>query len=288
MLKIDNFKSIVDKYEVIFFDAFGVLKNYKGLIPGIENTFDYIRSQNKEYYIVTNDASRSPDQLAESYHQLGLTAVTANRIISSGMLAKEYLDLKVDDGIVAYLGTGNSAHYIDSSDLHTLPISEIDHTNIEKVSALVFLDDEGFDWSSDLNKVVNLLRRRTIPAIVANTDYAYPVNKHEVAIAIGGIAKMVEEIVGREFIRFGKPDSQMFMFAYDLIRQRRQISKKQIVMVGDTLYTDILGANKFGMDTVLVFSGNTLPESAEISMKTTGIVPTYICESAVVNISEIF
>lgn len=288
MLKIDNFKSIVDKYEVIFFDAFGVLKNYKGLIPGIENTFDYIRTQNKEYYIVTNDASRSPVQLAESYHQLGLTAVTANRIISSGMLAKEYLDLKVDDGIVAYLGTSNSAHYIDSSDLHTLPISQIDHTNIEKVSALVFLDDEGFDWSSDLNKVVNLLRRRTIPAIVANTDYAYPVNKHEVAIAIGGIAKMVEEIVGREFIRFGKPDSQMFMFAYDLIRQRRQINKKQIVMVGDTLYTDILGANKFGMDTVLVFSGNTLSENAEISMQTTGIVPTYICESAVVNVSEIF
>lgn len=287
MLKTENFKSVIDKYEVIFFDAFGVLKNYKGLIPGIENTFEYIRAQNKEYYIVTNDASRSPAQLTESYHQLGLKAVTSDRVISSGMLAKEYLDLKVDDGIVAYLGTSNSAHYIDSSDLYTLPVSKIDHTNIEKVSALVFLDDEGFDWSADLNNVVNLLRKRTIPAIVANTDYAYPVNKHEVAIAIGGIAKMVEEIVGREFIRFGKPDSQMFMFAYDLIRQRRQINKKQIVMVGDTLYTDILGANKFGMDTVLVFSGNTLPETAEISMKTTGIVPTYLCDSAVVDINEI-
>lgn len=287
MLKTENFKSVIDQYEVVFFDAFGVLKNYKGLIPGIENTFEYIKKQNKEYYIVTNDASRSPAQLTESYHQLGLKAITSDRVISSGMLAKEYLDLKVDDGIVAYLGTSNSAHYIDSSNLYTLPVSKIDHTNIEKVSALVFLDDEGFDWSADLNNVVNLLRRRTIPAIVANTDYAYPVNKHEVAIAIGGIAKMVEEIVGREFIRFGKPDSQMFMFAYDLIRQRRQINKKQIVMVGDTLYTDILGANKFGMDTVLVFSGNTLPETAEISMKTTGIVPTYLCHSAVVDINEI-
>jgi HAD superfamily hydrolase (TIGR01450 family) len=288
MLKIDNFKSIIDKYEVIFFDAFGVLKNYKGLLPGIESTFSYIESQNKEYYIVTNDASRSPAQLAESYHRMGLTAVTHDRIISSGMLAKEYLDLKVDDGIVAYLGTENSAHYIDSSGLHTLPISAINSTNIEKVNALVFLDDEGFDWAADLNNVVNLLRKRTIPAIVANTDYAYPVNKNEVAIAIGGIARMVENIVGREFIRFGKPDSQMFMFAYDLIREYRPITKKEIVMVGDTLYTDILGGNKFGMDTVLVFSGNTLSDDAENRMKATGIVPTYICQSAVVDSGEMF
>ncbi|MBC7913754.1 MAG: TIGR01459 family HAD-type hydrolase [Pyrinomonadaceae bacterium] len=288
MLKIDNFKSIIDKYEVIFFDAFGVLKNYKGLLPGIEETFAYIKSQNKEYYIVTNDASRSPMQLAESYHRMGLDAIASDRIISSGMLAKEYLDLKVNDGIVAYLGTENSAHYIDSTDLHTLPISAINSTNIEKVNALVFLDDEGFDWSADLNKVVNLLRKRSIPAIVANTDYAYPVNKSEVAIAIGGIASMIENIVGREFIRFGKPDSQMFMFAYDLIREYRSITKKDIVMVGDTLYTDILGGNKFGMDTVLVFSGNTLSDDAETQVKTTGIIPTYICESAVLSNSEMF
>jgi HAD superfamily hydrolase (TIGR01450 family) len=288
MLKIDNFKSIIDKYEVIFFDAFGVLKNYKGLLPGIENTFAYIKSQKKEYYIVTNDASRSPAQLAESYHRMGLAAASADRIISSGMLAKEYLDLKVHEGIVAYLGTENSAHYLDSSGLHTLPISEIDHTNIERVNALVFLDDEGFDWARDLNIVVNLLRKRPIPVIVANTDYAYPVNKNEVAIAVGGIAKMIENIVEREFIRFGKPDSQMFMFAYDLIREYRTVAKKDIVMVGDTLYTDILGGNKFGLDTVLVFSGNTLPDDAETKMKMSGIVPTYICESAVVDSGLIF
>ena len=288
MLKIDNFKSIIDKYEVIFFDAFGVLKNYKGLLPGIESTFAYIESQQKEYYIVTNDASRSPAQLADSYHRMGLAAASADRIISSGMLAKEYLDLKVHEGIVAYLGTENSAHYLDSSGLHTLPISQIDSTNIERVTALVFLDDEGFDWARDLNIVVNLLRKRPIPVIVANTDYAYPVNKNDVAIAVGGVARMIETIVERDFIRFGKPDSQMFMFAYDLIREYRTIAKKDIVMVGDTLYTDILGGNKFGLDTVLVFSGNTLADDAETKMKTSGIVPTYICESAVVDPGLIF
>jgi HAD superfamily hydrolase (TIGR01450 family) len=283
MRRIDNFKSIIDQYNVIFFDAFGVIKNYQGLVPGIEQTFAYLEQQNKEYYIVTNDASRSPAQLASSYHKLGLNVITPDRIVSSGMLTKEYLDLKVQGGIVAYLGTENSAHYIESSGLHTLPISEVNESNIDKVNALIFLDDEGFNWFEDLNKAVNLLRKRTIPAIVANTDHAYPVTVNSVSIAIGGLATMIEKIVGKEFIRFGKPDSQMFMFAYDLIRDHRPVSKKEIVMVGDTLHTDILGGNKFGLDTVLVLSGNTQAIDAETRITATGIVPTYICDSAVVD-----
>ena len=284
MIGVSDFKAILDQYKIIFFDAFGVLKNYHGLVPGIEKTFDYIVRQNKEYYIVTNDASRSPQQLAESYHKLGLHAITPDRIISSGMLAKEYLDLKVNNGIVAYLGTNNSAHYIDSSGLHTLPVSAINYTNIDQVNALVLLDDEGFNWFDDLNKTINILRKRTIPAIVANTDNTYPLSgNNEVAIAIGGIASMIETIVGKRFIRFGKPDSQLFMFAYDLIRWRLEITKKDILMVGDTLHTDIIGGNKFGLDTVLVLSGNTLPDDAEIRIRSTGIVPTYICKDAVID-----
>jgi HAD superfamily hydrolase (TIGR01450 family) len=282
MIHIDNFKTIVDKYNVIFFDAFGVIKNYQGLVPGIEKTFEYLKEQNKEYYIVTNDASRSPVQLASSYHKMGLHAITPNRIISSGMLTKEYLYLKVPEGMVAYLGTEGSAHYIESLGLHPMPISDVNDSNIDQIKALLFLDDEGFDWQQGVNTAVNLLRKRTIPAIVANTDHAYPVTIHDLSVAIGGLAMMVENIVGKKFIRFGKPDSQMFMFAYDLIRDQRPISKKEIVMVGDTLHTDILGGNKFGLDTVLVLSGNTLPKDVDTRITSTGIVPTYICETAVV------
>lgn len=277
-----DFKDIIDGYKTIFFDAFGVIKTHNGLVPGVEKTFDYLMAAGKEYYIVTNDASRSPQQLAESFHRLGLTHITHDRIISSGMLAKEYLDLKVDDGIVAYLGPPNSAHYIDSTGLHTLPVSAINEENINQVNALVFLDDEGFDWFNDLNKTLNLIRKRNIPAIVANTDFAYPLNMNDVAIAIGGLSYMIEQIVGKRFIRFGKPDSQMFMFAYDLLRERGPVNKKDILMVGDTLQTDILGGNKFGLDTVLVLTGNTLPEDVEPRIASSGIVPTYICNTAAI------
>ncbi len=283
MLAIESFAEVAQRYQVFFFDAFGVIKNSQGLIPNINDTFTYLQEQQKQFYILTNDASRSPQQLAESYWRMGLMDITPDNIISSGMLAREYLELKVNHGTVAYLGTEDSAHYIETADLKTLSIKDLTSSNMTDITALVMLDDEGFDWNNDLNKAINLLRRRNIPVIVANTDITYPTSKTEVAIAIGGVADMLENVVGKQFIRFGKPDAQMFMFAYErVIAQNPSIGKKDIVMIGDTLRTDIAGGNKFGLDTVLVLTGNIPAEDAEIRIRSTGIIPTYVCESAVI------
>ena len=98
---------------------------------------------------------------------------------------------------------------------------------------------------------------------------------------------MVEKILGKKFIRFGKPDAQMFLLAYEsAIEDVQKIKRNEILMVGDTLYTDIIGGNKFGLDTVLVLSGNTLPEMAKIKIGSSGIIPTYVCESAVIEFND--
>ncbi len=277
-----SFKAVAANYKFIFFDAFGVLKNAEGILPGIHDTFDWLTSQGKEFYVLTNDASRSPQQLAESYYRQNFFAITPDRIISSGMLARDYLDLKVHHGTVAYLGTADSAHYLETVDLKTLPISEVDLKDVADINALVLLDDEGFDWNTDITKTVNLLRKRNIPVIVANTDATYPTSKTRVSVAIGAVARMIESIVGKQFINFGKPDAQLFMFAYERVQALGTgITRSDVLMVGDTLKTDILGGNKFGLDTVLVLTGNTQPDDADILIRTTGIIPTYVCESIV-------
>ncbi len=284
-MDLTPFKSIVDQYETIFFDAFGVLKNHQGFIPGIEKTFDYLDQKGINYFILTNDASRGPSELAQSYQDKGLKHITIDKIVSSGMLAREYLKFKVKSGTIAYLGTFRSAHYIETLGLDTLSIAHMDLTTQSKdVSALVFLDDEGFDWHHDLNKAVNLLRLTNIPAIVSNTDLSYPMDQKEVNIAVGGIANMVESVVDKKFIRFGKPDAQMFIFAHEhSVALGGTADKNKILMVGDTLTTDIIGGNKFGLDTMLVLTGNTLPKHAAMQIETSGIVPTYLSEDAVIN-----
>ena len=280
-MKVKSFDSIVTNYKAVFFDAFGVLKNHKGIIPGIEHTFKFLGDNGIDYYILTNDASRSPEDLAKDYNRQGIQCINPDKIISSGMLAHDWLKLKIKSGRVAYLGTEQSAHYIETTGLETLSIGQIDLDNLDDIRCMVFLDDEGYDWNTDINKVINLLRKKNMTVIVANTDINYPINRNDIAIAVGGIADMVENILGKHFIRFGKPDAQMFMFAYEKACEKQQLNRDDILMVGDTLFTDIIGGNKFGMDTVLVLSGNTLPDNAKVKIQSTGIIPTYVCESVI-------
>jgi len=283
MMRTKSFRSIVKNYKAVFFDAFGVLKNHQGLIPGIINTFEYLDKKGIKYYILTNDSSRSPEMLAQWYQDRGVYQVTADKILSSGMVAMEYFKLKVSNGnAVAYLGTENSAHYIETAGLTTIAVKNIDLNHIDHIESFAFLDDEGFNWNEDINKAINLLRKKNMAVVVANTDINYPVNQNDVSVAIGSLADMVEKIIGKSFIRFGKPDAQMFLLAYERALQDIEVRRNEILMVGDTLHTDIMGGNKFGLDTVLVLSGNTLPEMANIRISSSGIIPTFISESAVV------
>jgi HAD superfamily hydrolase (TIGR01450 family) len=282
-MRTKSFKSVVRDYKAVFFDAFGVLKNHKGLIPNIEQTFEYLEKKGIYYYVLTNDSSRSPDELAKWYQSRGIHYITTDKILSSGMLAMEFYKTKVNNGnAIAYLGTKASAHYIESIGLKTIPVREVDFNNLDHIESFAFLDDEGFDWHDDINKTINLLRKKNMTVIVANTDINYPVSRNDISVAVGGLANLVENIVGKNFIRFGKPDAQMFLLAYERALKDIQLKRDEILMVGDTLYTDIIGGNKFGLDTVLVLSGNTLPEMASIRISSSGIIPTYVCESAVI------
>ncbi len=276
---VQSFRSVVTGYKAVFFDAYGVLKNHRGVIPGIENTFAFLRDNGISFYIVTNDASRSPLKLASAYIDAGLREITEEKIISSGMLAREFLHNKVKSGLVAYVGTAVSAHYVETAGLKTISIEDLDPEQADDVTALVFLDDEGFHWEPGLNHAINLLRSRNIPVIVANTDHTYPVSRNDVSVAVGALADMVERVVGKRFIRFGKPDPQMFNFALEHIRQEGPLEKADVLMVGDTLETDIMGGNHFGIDTALVLSGNTPRRDVQMLMDATGILPDYVCES---------
>src|SRR5690606_8902404 len=88
-MELTSFKTIVKQYKTIFFDAFGGLKNHRGLPPGIAQTFHYLEENGIDYFIITNDASRSPGELAQDYRDRGLQFITEQKIVSSGMLARE-------------------------------------------------------------------------------------------------------------------------------------------------------------------------------------------------------
>lgn len=278
-MSFTSFEEISDNYRAIFFDAFGVLKNSERVFQGVPELILSLQEAGKEIFVVTNDSSKSPERLAMVYeHPTHGPVVSPNRVISSGLLARDFLANKLRKGWVAYLGTEASAYYIASAGLDAVPISECREEHAPK--ALVLLDDEGFDWFRDINKAINWVRRFNIPVLVANADLEYPRKDSEVGIAIGGLGRMMEHLLRKTFIRFGKPDPMMFSFAYrQLLDVHPDYTVRDVLMVGDTLETDIRGANAFGVDTALVLSGNTPPDGFDTAIRASGIIPDFVCES---------
>lgn len=275
-----SFEELTDSYQCIFFDAFGVLKSSAGLYDGALERLRSLRERGKQIFLVTNDASKSPHRMVEMYsHPEAGQMFELERIVSSGMLARDYLVNKVRSGWVAYMGKDAASFYIVDAGLHPVPIGEM-IPDEHSPKAVVLLDDEGFDWFEDINRAVNFIRRHNVPVVVANTDITYPKNSKDVGIAVGGIAALMEKAVGREFIRFGKPDPMIFSKAYHIaLSENPNLTKRDVLMVGDTLWTDILGGNKYGIDTALVLSGITLPTEYQSLIQASGITPNYVCES---------
>lgn len=279
-MELQDFWSIIQNYKAVFLDSYGVLKNSSGIIPGVQETIDFLHQKKIPFYVLTNDASRSPEQLIQRYAEQGLTGIHLDQMVTSGMMTREYLQYKVPDGKIAYLGTENAANYIEEVGLVTVPMHGVAEAEYNEIAAVAFLDDEGFDWQVSINKTINILRRENVSVVIANSDKTYPISGVEVALATGGLAEIIEKVTGKQFIHFGKPDGQMFLYAYGKLNQNDQyISKGEILMVGDTLGTDILGGNKFGLHTMLTLSGNTTAPQAAEQIHTKGIIPDYIVSS---------
>ena len=64
-------------------------------------------------------------------------------------------------------------------------------------------------------------------------------------IAASGLGGHISFVATSESCGFAKPDSRFFEFA---VRMARSFSKADTVIIGDRLDADILGANRFGID----------------------------------------
>ncbi|HXZ90039.1 MAG TPA: HAD-IA family hydrolase, partial [Candidatus Dormibacteraeota bacterium] len=71
------------------------------------------------------------------------------------------------------------------------------------------------------------------------------------ALSAGPIVKTLEFASGKRAVLIGKPSPRMFRLALQLANERAS----RAVMVGDQIETDVLGAQRAGVHTILVLTG---------------------------------
>lgn len=252
--KTINVDFLLTQPRTLLLDAYGVLVDEQGALKGAIDFINKLNQSHKPYFILTNSASDLPTRMAEKFQARGL-AIDAQRIISAGLLLSDYVQQHQLQGAKALvLGTQGSQAYAQQAGLELATPEQDAHL-------IIIADQAGFPLLDHLDAALNLMithfdRQQALHLILCNPDLLYPHSGGRFGLTSGALAAMLEAVIQQRygqqqagFVRLGKPYAPIFQAA------AQRAATRELLMVGDQLSTDILGAKNFGIPAVLVKTG---------------------------------
>jgi HAD superfamily hydrolase (TIGR01450 family) len=254
----------LDGVDVVLADLDGVVYKGAGAIPHAVESLNRVAASVRIGYI-TNNASRTDASVAEHLTALGL-AVRPSDVVTSPQAAVRLLAEHVSGGApVLVVGGEGLVHEVEKAGFVAVRSAE------DEPAAVIqgFAPEVG--WK-DLAEAAFALHSHTgdgIPWIATNTDWTIPVARG-IAPGNGTLVSAVHTAVGRLPIVAGKPEVAIFEEA--ILR----FGASRPLFIGDRLDTDILGANRAGIDAVLVLTG--IDRAKQLLAADANSRPRYILE----------
>jgi HAD superfamily hydrolase (TIGR01450 family) len=273
--QVTDIRTLEARYRVLLLDAYGVLVDESGPLPGARALVERLNRSRKPYYLLTNSASHLPETFAGLLASRGVP-VPVERVLSAGLLLRGYLERR---GLVGQrclvLGTEDAFRYVEAAG--GVPIAP-DAT--ADAAVVVVADQVGFPLPEGLDLVVSLCLRRLaagepLHLVLCNPDLIYPKSPGQYGITAGALAVVIEAVLAERFPldpprfdRLGKPYTALFEEA------ARRAGTLNMVMVGDQLATDVLGARRFGIDSAFLATGPAQPTYPAPELTPTWLLPT--------------
>jgi HAD superfamily hydrolase (TIGR01450 family) len=231
---------IWNQHDLLLADLDGVVYEGTAAIKSAVETLSVIASLNIPVGYVTNNSSRKPETIVQQLIELGLNAKPED-IISSGQTAVELLQTKLSAGakVLVVGGEGLRAR-VSAGGFQIVSSSD------DKPEAVVQGFAPDVSWR-DLAEAAYSIQNGAI-WVATNNDWTLPQEKG-LAPGNGTLVGAVHTAVGQLPIVAGKPEPAIFQTALNLYKPESP------VFVGDRMDTDILGANRAGIKSVLVLTG---------------------------------
>jgi HAD superfamily hydrolase (TIGR01450 family) len=225
---------------VFFFDLDGVLsvgKENPRYLGGRELIMK-IRSQGKRALLLTNDSTHTREEIHLNLSKLGIK-LEVEEILTSSYLTSDYLTKRFGKTTFFLVG--------EQGLLRELEIAG--HSPTEKHPQVVVV---GFDRQLSYDKLDRAMRYlRNGAALIGSYGGAVYMSDRGPALSAGPIIKALEYASGRKAIMIGKPSPRMFQWALRRVREK----SARAVMIGDQIETDLAGARKARVHTILVLTG---------------------------------
>ena len=261
-----HLEEIMGWYDVFCFDGFGTLYNRGDfLYEGALEWYRKLRAAGKQLRLITNAASNVDSALAEDAAKRGFDFTAAETISSGSLLQKLLEKLRRNSPAKAF----SQAYYLGRPSgvnvLHACGIEAVENPRepIVAISSNVATEET-------FVHALEILKRPGANLFVLNSDAWAPNIDGTRSPVSGALSEQLRLAAGPATYYLGKPFPEIFNRIKESVP-----ANSRILMIGDTLGTDVMGAAFAGIDSALVVGRNVPAADLDADEKALGLRPTW-------------
>ncbi|WP_395731156.1 HAD-IIA family hydrolase [Prosthecobacter sp.] len=225
----------------LLIDMDGVIYRENQLLPKAAEFIHHLIETSTPFVFVTNNSAPTPEDLVVKLNHLGIHGISARHFYTAAMNTAEFLAENHPCCTAFVMG--------DAGLTLALQKAGIPNDSIRPTYVVV---GEGMQSTEKLSKAHELIEKGA-RLVATNPDNWCPVKKEVTRPGAGALAAYLEASTGQRAYFLGKPNPYMFQRARRLLQRHTE----EVMMVGDTMETDIRGAIEVGMQACLVLTGST-------------------------------
>lgn len=232
----------LSRKKLFLFDLDGVLTAGKESPVKLGGTkvINRIRAgKGKRLFVLTNDSTDTVETVLERLQRFDIP-VRYEEILTSAKLTAQYVAKRYPGGTYFLVGERGLEEELNREGLR--------RTRGSKADVVVVGLDRWLTYNK-LDKAGEVARNGA--SIVACHYAKLYMFKDRVAMAVGPIARAIEFASDKKAVSIGKPSRLMF----ELALEKAGCKPQEAVMVGDQEETDIVGAKKMGITSIIVKTG---------------------------------
>jgi len=236
-------------YDGLILDLWGVLHDGLRAYPEALDALRHLKARGTQLVVLSN-APRPAASIAGAMAELGITPDLYDHLMSSGEETHRHLATRP---CAWYQRLGRRLYHLGPP--HDAVMREgIDAEVVDRVSAAdVVLNTGPAVGATTLDAVepdLHAAAARGLPMICANPDLVVQRGAlHE--LCAGAVARRYEDL-GGEVMYHGKPYPKIYKTCFGLLDG---VAPARIAAVGDSLRTDVAGAQAVGIDSIFVTAG---------------------------------
>jgi len=245
---IESFEPLARAYDVLFCDVWGVVHNGVAAFPAACEALQRFRERGGTAILITN-APRAGDAVGRILDRLAVPRDAYDAITSSGDVTR---------GIVAARSGQTVFHLGPQRDLSIFTGLDVKFSPLESVDYVVCsgLFDDTVETPDSYHDMLAAMRARSLFMVCANPDIV--VERGDTLVYCAGALADAYAALGGEVLYCGKPHAPIYQAALTtaaVLRGGGVPEHKRVLAIGDSVRTDLKGAQAFGIDYMFVTSG---------------------------------